>query len=105
MNKEIMPKTGLDIIFTITMLVLAFAFIAGFFFMNNAERSTHFNQKMFTEEEIFGDNVLGKSLDIILTNCGTTHIVKRDKDYFVFVQKCKGAYCKYDYVPLEDCFK
>jgi hypothetical protein len=46
-------------------------------------------------------------LEVVESNCGSTQFVKRhgESEWSVFVQQCKGEYCKYDYVKVEDCVK
>lgn len=47
-------------------------------------------------------------LKTIQKNCQTTYITRclnNNKEWCVFVKKCKSEYCKYEYIPLEDCFE
>lgn len=50
-------------------------------------------------------DTLTQTLDLITTNCGETHIVKKpfDTRYYVFVRKEVFGYSKYEYVLLSDC--
>jgi len=51
---------------------------------------------------------LNETLQIIEKNCGTPYITHRfgSNDWFVFKSVCvENGFCKYDYVPLEECLK
>lgn len=51
-------------------------------------------------------DTLTQTLDLITTNCGETHIVKKpfDTRYYVFTKiTIPGGYSKYEYVLLSDC--
>lgn len=51
-------------------------------------------------------DTLTQTLDLITTNCGETHIVKKpfDTKYYVFTKiTIPGGYSKYEYVLLSDC--
>lgn len=51
-------------------------------------------------------DTLTQALDLITTNCGETHIVKKpfDTRYYVFTNITRpDGYSKYEYVLLSDC--
>lgn len=45
-----------------------------------------------------------KVLEVIDANCGSTQLVKRDNNWYVFSKVCiDNDYCKYDYIPIIEC--
>ena len=64
------------------------------------------NHKITKKTEIQQTNFM-TTLEVINSNCGSTFLIKKynDNNWYIFAQKCKGDYCKSDYIKLEDCLK
>lgn len=60
-----------------------------------------------SEKQMLNETNFTTNLDVISSNCGSTFLTKKynDDNWYIFAQKCKGDYCKSDYIKLEDCLK
>ena len=60
-----------------------------------------------SKKQMLNETNFTANLDVINSNCGSTFLTKKynDDNWYIFAQKCKGDYCKSDYIQLEDCLK
>ena len=91
------------VILAITIVILVLAFIQSNKITNLAEENE------LLKSNISGDNLI-YSIDTMSNNCGNefgTIIITKEygkEDYSIYKQECNSkGYCKYVYIPIEDC--
>jgi len=95
-----------DIFIYFMMIIIVFGCFYLSFTVVSSFHQSGFNDN-FEINEYNRLEIYNFMIEDIQENCGSTFLTKKygEDRWSVHKKICKGEYCKFDYVPLEECLK